>query len=688
MRALALAAAALLALPAAASAFYGNGAAIESADYIRLEQGDAASTIGALSTDGRFVAFQTQASNFFADSDPDPPGDFRRGGVFRRTVDGPALEKVADGDLRPNNDPSTLLVRGAQNPSISADGRYVAFSTAQRLVPADVNDNVDVYVRDMTKSFTDPTAYTLVSAKDGGDVPASYGPPPGGHTQGGDQGSEVYPIGAISADGRKVLFRTPEVSDLPARPTPDTPSGQLFVRDLDTHTTTLVTRVASGAQAGDPAGGAIGPQVLSGDGTTVAWTGARADLETEFLPGEPAPPAQPFYLWRRIADGPGAPTRRITGATDLDDPGCDHSFQYTPNSTATGPCYGPLTVPEGGQSPIATKAPSLSADGYRVAFLTGSSPRPNLDTGPARDLWVTDMRPGLSRKSGSRELTRDPPIATDPGTAGDIDLATISGDGQRIALVTNRTRMILPSPRLVGSLRRNPDGRDVLLIDLPADTIERVSRAYDGRDANGDASQTSLSLSSDGDRIVFPSTASNLLRGDANQVTDVFMAARTAEPQATGDLPPEPFVEPPIPDIGSLAPPGDLEVRAKSLPKGVVQLLITVPETGQIDAVAKTVPTSAGSSKRKPKPKPKAQTVSTGTVKDAQEGSVTLKLTPLARFRSQIRHKGRISGRVAVSFRPSSAASSALASSVRVNFVWQPHKTKKPAKKRKPAHRK
>ena len=49
----------------------------------------------------------------------------------------------------PNLQPTSgsLLARGAQNPSVSADGRYVAFSSGWKLVPADTNPNVDVYVR-------------------------------------------------------------------------------------------------------------------------------------------------------------------------------------------------------------------------------------------------------------------------------------------------------------------------------------------------------------------------------------------------------------------------------------------------------------------------------------------------------------------------------------------------------------
>ena len=36
-----------------------------------------------ITPDGRYVALQSRATNFFADDDPDPAGRLRRGGIFR-----------------------------------------------------------------------------------------------------------------------------------------------------------------------------------------------------------------------------------------------------------------------------------------------------------------------------------------------------------------------------------------------------------------------------------------------------------------------------------------------------------------------------------------------------------------------------------------------------------------------------
>lgn len=442
MRPLRLASAAIaltaLAAPAGATAFYGNGAQVVSADFGRLEQADDTTTFAAISADGRYVAIQTRARNFFADDDPDPPGRYRLGGIFRFDLGTRRLELVADGDVR-DEATNALQERGAQNPSISGDGRFVAFSTRQRLVPEDVNANIDVYVRDMTVAARSPGAYDLVSAKDGGDVPASYAAP--GQAQlGGDPGADVTPGAAISRDGTKVAFRTTaSASDLPDRPGLDTADAQVFVRDRVANTTTLVTRATA---TGEPAGGAIGPAGISGDGTTVVWTGRNAPLQTRLVNGESTDlPGFSYYLWRRIADGPGAPTRRVTGMADPDDPTCQPTGPVPFDDFSTGPCYGPLARSELGISANFDLLPAISDDGTTVAFLTNSRPRPNVGTGLGLDLYVTDMAPGSTRKSATVELTREgTSVGDSPPIDGSRSPATAGGSRSRPRATASRCR--------------------------------------------------------------------------------------------------------------------------------------------------------------------------------------------------------------------------------------------------------
>jgi hypothetical protein len=615
-----------------AGAFYGNGAQIVSADFDRLEQGDDTTTYAAISGSGRYVAIQTRARNFFADDDADPPGAYRAGGVFRFDLETRALEKVADGDLFDEDD-NSFLRRGASNPSLSADGRYFAFATAEPLVAADVNDNVDVYVRDMTLAGDAPGAFDLVSARDGGDLPATYGPP-ALPLPGSNPGADVSRGVALSADGRLVAFRTDAPSDLPASASADSGPGQVLLRDRLLDTTTLVTRTDPG---GTPAGGAVGA-ALSADGTTVAWTGANAAAQTRFLGGENDDPSFLYYLWRRIADGPGAPTRRITGLADPDDPSCPPAASTAFDQVSTGPCYGPLTDQEANRANIAAQLPTLSGDGRKVAFLTGAGPRPLAFTGPGLDLFVTDMSSGLTRKQSTIELTRDT-VGGDAATSPPISSIAMSAGGRYLALATVRTRFALPALQLLGAPRAVPGPRELYVVDLQARTLDRVTRSANAGDTDGDV-LNGPTISANGARVAFASLAGNLLFGDANQRADAFVATRQ----------PDPVVKPPSKgpddgDGGTIVEDPDsggpsISARARARANGVVLLTVRVPAAGGVKAVARA---RAGKPRR-------LRILATGSARARAGGRVEIRLRPVRRYREELRRRGAIPARIAIGY--------------------------------------
>lgn len=633
----ALALAFVLLFPATAPAFYGDGAQIVSADFVRDEQGDDATEFAAISADGRYVAFQTRARNFFADDDPDPPGKYRAGGVFRFDLETQALEKVADGNLF-DEGTNAFLRRGAVSPSISADGRFVAFATVEPLLPIDSNDNADVYVRDMGKALGEPGAFDLVSARDGGDEPAHYENP--SSFPGNNPGAEVSAGVAISADGQKVLFRTAAASDLPASATTDTPSGQLFLRDRVADTTTLVTakrNSTSGQMTAEPAAGAFGG-ALSADGTTVAWSGANAADQTRFLGGENVEPQFEYYLWRRVGDGQTAPTRRVTGLADPDDSACPLGSTTFFDLTSTGPCFGPLAEQEALRTSISSQLPALSADGNTVAFLTASGPRSSPFGGLAQDLYVTDMRPGVSRKAGTIELTRD--ASGDPAASPLISGLTMSADGRYLGLVTARTKYTLPVLQFRGTPRAVPDRRDLYVVDLAEKSIERATLAESGGDSDGDV-LNGATMSAHGERIAFVSFAGNLFFGDANQRADAFVITRQ----------PDPGAELPSGGAGGGAGESTIEsshggpqitVRARSRPGGVVELTVSVPAAGGVRAVAKG---RAGEPRR-------LRTLATDDTRarGTKRSTVKLVLRPVDRYRGELRELGKLTARASVTY--------------------------------------
>src|SRR5690349_16079787 len=99
----------------------------------------------AMSADGRYVAFASLASNLVA-------GDTNlRQDVFLRDRSPGATERVsvATGGAQGNADTSSRY-------SVSADGRFVAFcSIADNLVPGDTNAAEDVFVRDRVAGTTE-----------------------------------------------------------------------------------------------------------------------------------------------------------------------------------------------------------------------------------------------------------------------------------------------------------------------------------------------------------------------------------------------------------------------------------------------------------------------------------------------------------------------------------------------------
>lgn len=656
-----------LALPSRANAIYGPaaggaGADIVSVDNASDEQGNAATIDADISADGRYVVFQTRATNLFEDdggvlgphgfeTDAEPPGTLREGGIFRYDRTTGAIQLVADGSEFHTEGPEkgTLIFRGAQNPSVDTDGRYVAFSTAQQLVPQDTNDNVDVYVRDMDVPLApgrkDAGAYTLASARNAGDEPATYAPrePP---LPGANPGAEVWPNTSISADGRYVIFRTTELkSNLPDHSAVDTEPGQLFVRDLQAHTTTLLSRDSTTATyaSGDPAGGATGPASISADGSTVAWVATNAESQTRFLPGESPVSSQPYYLWRRWQE-PGALTRRITGIADPDDPACSQTEEVTQSPTATGPCYGPLSSQESDLASIAGTAPALSADGYTVAFLAGAALRPNITKSSGLDVFLTSMRPGATRKASTRELTLGVKSGN-PGSTPSIESLALSADGSTIAFTSSRDSFVLPEPAPIGAFRPLPTANDLYVIHLAEDTLERAVVDYEGTDPNGSIS-VNPTLVENGSTIAFTSSASNLIFGDANVASDAFTAtleapAGTAPPSPEFNATQSPF------SLSTTAAP-ELGLHLRQAKDGSLTVLVETPGPGRLTAQAlATIATRAAGKTKKRK-----VVLAHASIATRSEGTATLVLHVAPQYAADLERAGKLRAQVVVSFKP------------------------------------
>jgi Tol biopolymer transport system component len=151
---------------------------------------------------------------------------------------------------------------------------------------------------------------------------------------------------------------------------------------------------------------------------------------------------------------------------------------------------------------------SLSADGQIIGFAsTAGGFIPGDANGAVRDVFTFNVT------TGERRL-----ISAAPGGAdGPSSAPVLSADGARVAFVSRATNLVPGDGNGVA---------DVFLSNREG-TVTRVSVAADGGDANGPSSNPDLSA--DGRFVVFESAASNLVPGDTDGTSDVFVRDLQAE---------------------------------------------------------------------------------------------------------------------------------------------------------------
>jgi Tol biopolymer transport system component len=372
----------------------------------------------------------------------------------------------------------------SSRPSISADGRYVAFeSFAPNLVPGDTNLVPDIFVRDRQTGTTERVSLGA----------------------NGVQANGLSSNPSISADGRFVAFESNASNLVPG----DTNGAQdIFVRDRQTGTTTRVSVVTGGAEV---AGASYDP-TISANGRYVLIRSAA----------------------KLVPDKTG-------GAVDV--------YWHDREQVVT---LRVNVTPKGFQSNNYALIASISADGRYVAF---DSPATNIvanDTNDHSDVFVRDMFVGATtRVSVATNGAQADGENTVPGISGDgryVAFTSYSGNlepGGRHGLYIHDRQTHLTSPLTViaktaddmfvpGLVRFSGDGRSAcygqrnlagvyeqLLIDRQSFAITKLTVGFNGEAVNN--TSTWCAPNSDGTIIGFESSASNLVAGDSNGTTDVFV---------------------------------------------------------------------------------------------------------------------------------------------------------------------
>ena len=212
-------------------------------------QANGASELPAISADGRYVAYQSLASNLVR-SDTNRFSD-----VFVRDL---ATGKTTRVSLNSRGAQARCNVSYCEStqPVFGAGGRYVAFqSSATNLVPGDTNKLGDVFVHDRRTGKTERVSVSSAGKQGGADRTANGSNAP-----------------AISADGRYVAFHSAD-SNLVRGDTNRT--FDIFLRDRKTHRTTRVSVSSAGRQAN---GENLGGLSISADGRYVAFTSLASNL--------------------------------------------------------------------------------------------------------------------------------------------------------------------------------------------------------------------------------------------------------------------------------------------------------------------------------------------------------------------------------------------------------------------------
>ena len=269
---------------------------------------------------------------------------------------------------------------------------------------------------------------------------------------------------SISADGRFVAF----ASEAPGLVPGDTNGvADVFLRDRRTGVTERVSVDSSGAQGNGESNSVLGHSI-SADGRFVAF----GSLASNLVPGDTNGYGDIFVRDRRAGT-----TERVS---------VDSS---------------------GGQADHVSGWHSISADGRYVAFDSFANNLVPGDTNVATDVFVRDRVAGTTVR-----------VSLGPGGAQPDHhsfFPSISADGTRVAYLSFARNLVPDDTNGV---------LDAFVVDRTRGTTTRVSVDSAGHEANDGCSYwAGVSISADGRFVVFGSDATNLVPGDTNGKTDVFV---------------------------------------------------------------------------------------------------------------------------------------------------------------------
>jgi len=375
-------------------------------------EGNNSSGASSVSADGRYIAFQSLATNLVSPSGIDSQ-------IFVRDRLTGATTLVSAGPGGTYGDSNSY------DPGISGDGRYIGFESQATNLVSPASSGTQVFVRD-TQAGT--TAMVSVDAS-------------------GVQGNADSFNASLSADGRYIAFQSPATNLV----SPPTSGNHIFVRDTQAGTTALASVNASGV----PCDGYSSNPSISPNGRYVSFESWSTNLVS--------PPSNGTYsqifvhdmqtgVNRLASKGPGGSEGNANSEySSISADGLHVTFHSTATNLVSPATGGTLQVfmydglsdavtlvsvnTSGSEGNNISRFPCISADGRYVAFYS----------------WVTDLVSPAT--SGVQVFVRDMQAGVTTlvsmnasGVQGNNYSAfpSISGNGNFIAFTSGATNLVSP----------------------------------------------------------------------------------------------------------------------------------------------------------------------------------------------------------------------------------------------------
>jgi Tol biopolymer transport system component len=495
-------------------------------------QANGDSRAACVSADGRFVAFVSDATNLVAGDTNGQPDVFVHDRSYGTTV----IESVSSLRVASNGASSA--------PSLSADGRMIAFETLGSTLFLDDNNSArDIVLRDRVSGFTRRASSTWEGGASNGEsreptiseggefvafasagnnmVPGDgnsvsdafmYDVGTGTSARFSTDGGAQRPSGdfynaSTSPTGRFVVFESSAGTLIPG----DTNgSTDVFLRDRELGVSVIVSRSTGGGQVN----GSSWDGCITSDGRHAAFTSNGSNLTPQ---GNYGP--HHVYVHDRTSqvtvlaslssnnlpadNGAGgasisADARFITFWARAGNWGFGGNAQIFVRDRLLGRTELISQSSSGSIGEYESYAPQMSPDGRYIVFESRSSNLTLGDSSYTNDVFRFDRATAEMRR-----IT--------PGNDQDSSTPSISDDGRFVAFQS--LAALVPSD--------NNGTWDVYVADLTQNTFVLASATQSGAIANGPSDQPYLA--SNGSAVVFVSSATNMLGGTLSNLTRIYV---------------------------------------------------------------------------------------------------------------------------------------------------------------------